>query len=157
MMRFNSYITQATLQLLNDEKFIKRPRNERKKILDLGENIQPLKKKSVIKVAPKTSKRAPIVNLKSKKQKKTKNFATSNCDWKTNAEKLVQEILPQQPDDEKSDLPDFETPLIAPVMGNIKTFGEKRRRYLSIQGVEISASRHACPGNSHWKLYFLIG
>ena len=47
MMRFNSYITQATLELLNDyENSLNDLERNEKKALDLGEDIQkPLKKK----------------------------------------------------------------------------------------------------------------
>ena len=145
MMRFNSYITQATLELLNDyENSISDLEMNEKKVLDLGENIQKTikEKNQLLKSLQKQAKErlSLIGKIEEAKKDKELRYQQLRLERKT-LEKLVQEILPEQPDDEESDLPDFETPLIAPLIGKIsKRFGEKKEDdILASQGVEISA------------------
>ena len=145
MMRFNSYITQATLELLNDyENSISDLEMNEKKVLDLGENIQKTinEKNHLLKTLQKQAKErlALIYKIEEAKKDKELRYQQLRLERKT-LEKLVQEILPEQPDDEVSDLPVFETPLIAPLIGKIsKRFGEKKEDdILASQGVEISA------------------
>ena len=145
MMRFNSYITQATLELLNDyEDSLNDLKMNEKKALDLGENIQKTikeKNQSLKSLQKQAKERLSLIGkIEEAKKDKELRYQQLRLERKT-LEKLVQEILPQQPDDEKSDLPDFETPLIAPVTGKIsKRFGEKKEDdILASQGVEISA------------------
>ena len=145
MMRFNSYITQATLELLNDyENSLNDLEMNEKKVLDLGENIQKTikEKNQLLKSLQKQTKERLSLIGKIEEAKKDKELRYQQLRLERKAlEKLVQEILPKQPDDEKSDLPDFETPLIAPLIGKIsKRFGEKKEDdILASQGVEISA------------------
>ena len=145
MMRFNSYITQATLELLNDyENSISDLEMNEKKVLDLGENIQKTikeKNQSLKSLQKQAKERLSLIGkIEEAKKDKELRYQQLRLERKT-LEKLVQEILPKQPDDEKSDLPDFETPLIAPLIGKIsKRFGEKKEDdILASQGVEISA------------------
>ena len=145
MMRFNSYITQATLELLNDyENSISDLEMNEKKVLDLGENIQKTikEKNQLLKSLQKQAKErlSLIGKIEEAKKDKELRYQQLRLERKT-LEKLVQEILPEQPDDEVSDLPVFETPLIAPLIGKIsKRFGEKKEDdILASQGVEISA------------------
>lgn len=145
MMRFNSYITQATLELLNDyENSLNDLEMNEKKTLDLGENIQRTikeKNQSLKSLQKQAKERLSLIGkIEEAKKDKELRYQQLRLERQT-LEKLVQEILPQQPDDEKSDLPDFETPLIAPVTGKIsKRFGEKKEDdILASQGVEISA------------------
>ena len=145
MMRFNSYITQATLELLNDyENSISDLEMNEKKVLDLGENIQKTikEKNQLLKSLQKQAKErlSLIGKIEEAKKDKELRYQQLRLERKT-LEKLVQEILPIQPDDEISDLPVFETPLIAPLIGKIsKRFGEKKEDdILASQGVEISA------------------
>ena len=145
MMRFNSYITQATLELLNDyEDSLNDLKMNEKKALDLGENIQKTikeKNQSLKSLQKQAKERLSLIGkIEEAKKDKELRYQQLRLERKT-LEKLVQEILPQQPDDEKSDLPDFETPLIAPLIGKIsKRFGEKKEDdILASQGVEISA------------------
>ena len=145
MMRFNSYITQATLELLNDYKnSLNDLEMNEKKTLDLGENIQKTikeKNQSLKSLQKQAKERLSLIGeIEEAKKDKELRYQQLRLERQT-LEKLVQEILPQQPDDEKSDLPDFETPLIAPVTGKIsKRFGEKKEDdILASQGVEISA------------------
>ena len=145
MMRFNSYITQATLELLNDyeDSLNDLKRNERK-ILDLGEDIQKTikEKKRSLKILQKQAKErlSLIGQIEEAKKDKELRYQQLRLERKT-LEKLVQEILPKQSDDKESDVPDFETPLIAPLIGKItKRFGEKKEDdILASQGLEISA------------------
>ena len=145
MMRFNSYITQATLELLNDyENSLNDLKMNEKKTLDLGENIQKTikeKNQSLKSLQKQVKERLSLIGkIEEAKKDKELRYQQLRLERQT-LEKLVQEILPQQPDDEKSDLPDFETPLIAPLIGKIsKRFGEKKEDdILASQGVEISA------------------
>ena len=145
MMRFNSYITQATLELLNDyEDSLNDLKMNEKKALDLGENIQKTikeKNQSLKSLQKQAKERLSLIGkIEEAKKDKELRYQQLRLERQT-LEKLVQEILPQQPDDEKSDLPDFETPLIAPLIGKIsKRFGEKKEDdILASQGVEISA------------------
>ena len=145
MMRFNSYITQATLELLNDyENSISDLKMNEKKILDLGENIQKTinEKNHLLKTLQKQAKErlALIYKIEEAKKDKELRYQQLRLERKT-LEKLVQEILPEQPDDGVSDLSVFENPLIAPLIGKIsKRFGEKKEDdILASQGVEISA------------------
>ena len=145
MMRFNSYITQATLELLNDyENSMNDLEMNEKKALDLGENIQKTikEKNQLLKSLQKQAKErlSLIGKIEEAKKDKELRYQQLRLERKT-LEKLVQEILPEQPDEEESDLPDFETPLIAPLIGKIsKRFGEKKEDdILASQGVEISA------------------
>ena len=145
MMRFNSYITQATLELLNDyEDSLNDLKMNEKKALDLGENIQKTikeKNQSLKSLQKQAKERLSLIGkIEEAKKDKELRYQQLRLERKT-LEKLVQEILPKQPDDEKSDLPDFETPLIAPLIGKIsKRFGEKKEDdILASQGVEISA------------------
>ena len=145
MMRFNSYITQATLELLNDyQNSINDLEMNEKKTLDLGENIQKTikEKNQLLKSLQKQAKERLSLIGKIEEAKKDKEllYQQLRLERKT-LEKLVQEILPKQPEDDKSDLPDFEAPLIAPLIGKIsKRFGEKKEDdILASQGVEISA------------------
>ena len=145
MMRFNSYITQATLELLNDyENSISDLEMNEKKVLDLGENIQKTikEKNQLLKSLQKQAKErlSLIGKIEEAKKDKELRYQQLRLERKT-LEKLVQEILPELPDEEESDLPDFETPLIAPLIGKIsKRFGEKKEDdILASQGVEISA------------------
>ena len=145
MMRFNSYITQATLELLNDyQNSINDLEMNEKKTLDLGENIQKTikEKNQSLKTLQKQAKERLTLIYKIEEAKKDKElrYQQLRLERKT-LEKLVQEILPEQPDEEESDLPDFETPLIAPLIGKIsRRFGEKKEDdILASQGVEISA------------------
>ena len=145
MMRFNSYVTQATLELLNDyeNSIIDLEMNERK-AFELGENIQTTikKKNQSLKTLQEQAKERLSLIRKIEEAKKDKElrYEQLRLERKT-LEKLVQEILPEQPDNEKSDLPDFKTPLITPLIGKIsKRFGEKKENdILASQGVEISA------------------
>jgi septal ring factor EnvC (AmiA/AmiB activator) len=145
MMRFNSYITQATLELLNDyENSLNDLERNEKKALDLGENIQKTikeKNQSLKSLQKQAKERLSLIGkIEEAKKDKELRYQQLRLERKT-LEKLVQEILPEQPDDEESDLPDFETPLIAPLIGKIsKRFGEKKEDdILASQGVEISA------------------
>ena len=145
MTRFNSYITQATLELLNDyENSISDLEMNEKKVLDLGENIQKTikEKNQLLKSLQKQAKErlSLIGKIEEAKKDKELRYQQLRLERKT-LEKLVQEILPEQPDDEESDLPDFETPLISPLIGKIsKRFGEKKEDdILASQGVEINA------------------
>ena len=145
MMRFNSYITQATLELLNDyENSLNYLERNEKKALDLGENIQKTikeKNQSLKSLQKQAKERLSLIGkIEEAKKDKELRYQQLRLERKT-LEKLVQEILPEQPDDEESDLPDFETPLIAPLIGKIsKRFGEKKEDdILASQGVEISA------------------
>ena len=145
MMRFNSYITQTTLELLNDyENSISDLKINEREALDLGENIQKTikEKNQSLKTLQKQAKERLTLIYKIEEAKKDKElrYQQLRLERKT-LEKLVQEILPEQPDEEESDLPDFETPLIAPLIGKIsKRFGEKKEDdILASQGVEISA------------------
>ena len=145
MMRFNSYINQATLELLNDyENSISDLKMNEKKILDLGENIKKTinEKNHLLKTLQKQAKErlALIYKIEEAKKDKELRYQQLRLERKT-LEKLVQEILPEQPDDEVSDLSVFENPLIAPLIGKIsKRFGEKKEDdILASQGVEISA------------------
>ena len=145
MMRFNSYITQATLELLNDyENSISDLEMNEKKVLDLGENIQKTikEKNQLLKSLQKQAKErlSLIGKIEEAKKDKELRYQQLRLERKT-LEKLVQEILPEQPNDEVSDLPVFENPLIAPLIGKIsKRFGEKKEDdILASQGVEISA------------------
>ena len=145
MMRFNSYITQATLELLNDyENSLNDLEMNEKKTLDLGENIQKTikeKNQSLKSLQKQAKERLSLIGkIEEAKKDKELRYQQLRLERKT-LEKLVQEILPEQPDDEESDLPDFETPLIAPLIGKIsKRFGEKKEDdILASQGVEISA------------------
>ncbi len=145
MMRFNSYITQTTLELLNDyENSISDLKINERKTLDLGENIQKTikEKNQSLKTLQKQAKERLTLIYKIEEAKKDKElrYQQLRLERKT-LEKLVQEILPEQPDEEESDLPDFETPLIAPLIGKIsRRFGEKKEDdILASQGVEISA------------------
>ena len=145
MMRFNSYITQATLELLNDyEDSLNDLKMNEKKALDLGENIQKTikeKNQSLKSLQKQAKERLSLIGkIEEAKKDKELRYQQLRLERKT-LEKLVQEILPKQPDDGKSDLPDFETPLIAPLIGKIsKRFGEKTEDdILASQGVEISA------------------
>ena len=145
MMRFNSYITQATLELLNDyENSISDLEMNEKKVLDLGENIQKTikEKNQLLKSLQKQAKErlSLIGKIEEAKKDKELRYQQLRLERKT-LEKLVQEILPEQPDEEESDLPDFETPLITPLIGKIsRRFGEKKEDdILASQGVEISA------------------
>ena len=145
MMRFNSYITQATLELLNDyENSINDLEMNEKKALDLSENIQKTikEKNQLLKSLQKQTKERLSLIGKIEEAKKDKELRYQQLRLERKSlEKLVQEILPKQPDDELSDLPVFETPLIAPLIGKIsKRFGEKKEDdILASQGVEISA------------------
>ena len=145
MMRFNSYITQATLELLNDyENSISDLKMNEKKVLDLGENIQKTinEKNHLLKSLQKQAKErlALIYKIEEAKKDKELRYQQLRLERKT-LEKLVQEILPEQPDDGVSDLSVFENPLIAPLIGKIsKRFGEKKEDdILASQGVEITA------------------
>ncbi len=145
MMRFNSYITQATLELLNDyQNSINDLEMIEKKALDLDENIQEIikeKNQSLKSLQKQAKERLSLIGkIEEAKKDKELRYQQLRLERKT-LEKLVQEILPKQPDDGKSDLPDFETPLIAPLIGKIsKRFGEKKEDdILASQGVEISA------------------
>ena len=145
MMRFNSYITQATLELLNDyEDSLNDLKMNEKKALDLGENIQKTikeKNQSLKSLQKQAKERLSLIGkIEEAKKDKELRYQQLRLERKT-LEKLVQEILPEQTDDEESDLPDFETPLIAPLIGKIsKRFGEKKEDdILASQGVEISA------------------
>ena len=145
MMRFNSYITQATLELLNDyEDSLNDLKMNEKKALDLGENIQKTikeKNQSLKSLQKQAKERLSLIGkIEEAKKDKELRYQQLRLERKT-LEKLVQEILPEQPDDEENDLPDFETPLIAPLIGKIsKRFGEKKEDdILASQGVEISA------------------
>jgi len=145
MMRFNSYITQATLELLNDyEDSLNDLKMNEKKALDLGENIQKTikeKNQSLKSLQKQAKERLSLIGkIEEAKKDKELRYQQLRLERKT-LEKLVQEILPEQPDNEESDLPDFETPLIAPLIGKIsKRFGEKKEDdILASQGVEISA------------------
>ena len=145
MMRFNSYITQATLELLNDyEDSLNDLKMNEKEALDLGENIQKTikeKNQSLKSLQKQAKERLSLIGkIEEAKKDKELRYQQLRLERKT-LEKLVQEILPEQPDDEESDLPDFETPLIAPLIGKIsKRFGEKNEDdILASQGVEISA------------------
>ena len=145
MMRFNSYITQATLELLNDyENSLNDLERNEKKALDLGEDIQKTikeKNQSLRSLQKQAKERLSLIGkIEEAKKDKELRYQQLRLERKT-LEKLVQEILPEQPDDEESDLPDFETPLIAPLIGKIsKRFGEKKEDdILASQGVEISA------------------
>ena len=145
MMRFNSYITQATLELLNDyEDSLNDLKMNEKKALDLGENIQKTikEKNQSLKSLQKQAKERLSLIGKIEEAKKDKELRYQQLRLERNTlEKLVQEILPEQPDDEVSDLPVFENPLIAPLIGKIsKRFGEKKEDdILASQGVEINA------------------
>ena len=145
MMRFNSYITQATLELLNDyEDSLNDLKMNEKKALDLGENIQKTikeKNQSLKSLQKQAKERLSLIGkIEEAKKDKELRYQQLRLERKT-LEKLVQEILPEQPDDEVSDLPVFENPLIAPLIGKIsKRFGEKKEDdILASQGVEISA------------------
>ena len=145
MMRFNSYITQATLELLNDyENSLNDLKMNEKKTLDLGENIQKTikeKNQSLKSLQKQAKERLSLIGkIEEAKKDKELRYQQLRLERQT-LEKLVQEILPEQPDDEESDLPDFETPLISPLIGKIsKRFGEKKEDdILASQGVEISA------------------
>ena len=145
MMRFNSYITQATLELLNDyQNSINDLEMNEKKTLDLGENIQKTikeKNQSLKSLQKQAKERLSLIGkIEEAKKDKELRYQQLRLERKT-LEKLVQEILPERPDNEESDLPDFETPLIAPLIGKIsKRFGEKKEDdILASQGVEISA------------------
>ena len=145
MMRFNSYITQATLELLNDyENSLNDLERNEKKAVDLRENIQKTikeKNQSLKSLQKQAKERLSLIGkIEEAKKDKELRYQQLRLERKT-LEKLVQEILPEQPDDEESDLPDFETPLIAPLIGKIsKRFGEKKEDdILASQGVEISA------------------
>ena len=145
MMRFNSYITQTTLELLNDyENSISDLKINERETLNLGENIQKTikEKNQSLKTLQKQAKERLTLIYKIEEAKKDKElrYQQLRLERKT-LEKLVQEILPEQPDEEESDLPDFETPLIAPLIGKIsRRFGEKKEDdILASQGVEISA------------------
>ena len=145
MMRFNSYITQATLELLNDyENSLNDLERNEKKALDLGEDIQKTikeKNQSLRSLQKQAKERLSLIGkIEEAKKDKELRYQQLRLERKT-LEKLVQEILPEQPDYEESDLPDFETPLIAPLIGKIsKRFGEKKEDdILASQGVEISA------------------
>tara|TARA_Y100000589_G_scaffold140118_1_gene133836 strand:- start:1671 stop:2840 length:1170 start_codon:yes stop_codon:yes gene_type:complete len=145
MMRFNSYITQATLELLNDyENSLNDLERNEKKALDLGEDIQKTikeKNQSLRSLQKQAKERLSLIGkIEEAKKDKELRYQQLRLERKT-LEKLVQEILPEQPDNEESDLPDFETPLIAPLIGKIsKRFGEKKEDdILASQGVEISA------------------
>ena len=145
MMRFNSYITQATLELLlYYENSLNDLEMNEKKALDLGENIQKTikEKNQLLKSLQKQAKdRLSLIGkIEEAKKDKELRYQQLRLERKT-LEKLVQEILPEQPDDEVSDLPVFENPLIAPLIGKIsKRFGEKKEDdILASQGVEISA------------------
>ena len=145
MMRFNSYITQATLELLNDyEDSLNDLKMNEKKALDLGENIQKTikeKNQSLKSLQKQAKERLSLIGkIEEAKKDKELRYQQLRLERKT-LEKLVQEILPEQPDDEESDLPDFETPLISPLIGKIsKRFGEKKEDdILASQGVEINA------------------
>jgi len=145
MMRFNSYITQATLELLNDyEDSLNDLKMNEKKALDLGENIQKTikeKNQSLKSLQKQAKERLSLIGkIEEAKKDKELRYQQLRLERKT-LEKLVQEILPEQPDDEVSDLLVFENPLIAPLIGKIsKRFGEKKEDdILASQGVEISA------------------
>ena len=145
MMRFNSYITQATLELLNDyENSLNDLERNEKKALDLGENIQKTikeKNQSLKSLQKQAKERLSLIGkIEEAKKDKELRYQQLRLERKT-LEKLVQEILPEQPDNEVSDLPVFENPLIAPLIGKIsKRFGEKKEDdILASQGVEISA------------------
>ena len=145
MMRFNSYITQATLELLNDyENSLNDLEANAKKTTDLGENIQQtIKKKnqSLKTLQEQAKERLSLINkIEATKKDKELRYQQLRLERKT-LEKLVQEILPEPPDLEKSDFQDFKTPLIKPLNGKIsKRFGEKKEEdILASQGVEISA------------------
>ncbi len=145
MMRFNSYITQATLELLNDyENSINDLEMNERKVLDLGEEIQKTiteKNRSLKTLQKQAKERLSLIGkIEEAKEDKELRYQELRLERKT-LEKLVQEILPKQPDDKGSDLLDFETPLIAPLIGKIsKRFGEKKEDdILASQGVEISA------------------
>ena len=145
MMRFNSYITQATLELLNDyENSLNDLEANAKKTTDLGENIQQtIKKKnqSLKRLQEEAKERLLLIDkIEATKKDKELRYQQLRLERKT-LEKLVQEILPGQPDLEKSDFQDFKTPLIKPLNGKIsKRFGEKKKEdILASQGLEISA------------------
>ena len=145
MMRFNSYITQATLELLNDyENSLNDLEANAKKTTDLGENIQQtIKKKnqSLKKLQDQAKERLLLIDkIEATKKDKELRYQQLRLERKT-LEKLVQEILPEPPDLEKSDFQDFKTPLIKPLNGKIsKRFGEKKKEdILASQGLEISA------------------
>ena len=145
MMRFNSYITQATLELLNDyENSLNDLEANAKKTTDLGENIQQTikKKNQSLKTLQEQAKERLLLidKIEATKKDKELRYQQLRLERKT-LEKLVQEILPRQPDLEKPDFRDFETPLIKPLNGSIsKRFGEKKKEdILASQGLEISA------------------
>ncbi len=145
IMRFNSYITQATLELLNDyENSLNDLEANAKKTTDLGENIQQtIKKKnqSLKKLQDQAKERLLLIDkIEATKKDKELRYQQLRLERKT-LEKLVQEILPEPPDLEKSDFQDFKTPLIKPLNGKIsKRFGEKKKEdILASQGLEISA------------------
>ena len=145
MMRFNSYITQATLELLNDyEDSLNNLKMNERKVLDLGENIQKTikeKNQSLKSLQKQAKERLSLIGkIEEAKKDKELRYQQLRLERKT-LEKLVQEILPEQPDDGVSDLSVFENPLIAPLIGKIsKRFGEKKEDdILASQGVEISA------------------
>ena len=145
IMRFNSYITQATLELLNDyENSLNDLEANAKKTTDLGENIQQtIKKKnqSLKTLQEQAKERLSLINkIEATKKDKELRYQQLRLERKT-LEKLVQEILPEPPDLEKSDFQDFKTPLIKPLNGKIsKRFGEKKKQdILASQGLEISA------------------
>ena len=145
MMRFNSYITQATLELLNDyEDSLNDLKMNERKVLDLGENIQKTikeKNQSLMSLQKQAEERLSLIGkIEEAKKDKELRYQQLRLERKT-LEKLVQEILPEQPDGEESDLSVFDNPLIAPLIGKIsKRFGEKKEDdILASQGVEISA------------------
>ena len=145
MMRFNSYITQATLELLNDyENSLNDLEANAKKTTDLGENIQQtIKKKnqSLKKLQDQAKERLLLIDkIEATKKDKELRYQQLRLERKT-LERVVQEILPELPDLEKSDFQDFKTPLIKPLNGKIsKRFGEKKKEdILASQGLEISA------------------
>ena len=145
MMRFNSYITKATLELLNDyENSLNDLEANAKKTTDLGENIQQTikKKNQSLKTLQEQAKERLLLidKIEATKKDKELRYQQLRLERKT-LEKLVQEILPEPPDLEKSDFQDFKTPLIKPLNGKIsKRFGEKKKEdILASQGLEISA------------------
>ena len=145
MMRFNSYMTQATLELLNDyQSSLNELEMNEKKALDLSDKIQKTikEKNQSLKTLQKQAKERLSLVGKVEEAKKNQElrYQQLRLERKT-LEKLVQEILPKQPDHENSELQDFITPLVAPLNGKIsKRFGEKKEEdILASQGIEVSA------------------
>ena len=145
IMRFNSYITKATLELLNDyENSLNDLEANAKKTTDLGENIQETikKKNQSLKTLQEEAKERLLLidKIEATKKDKELRYQQLRLERKT-LERVVQEILPELPDLEKSDFQDFKTPLIKPLNGKIsKRFGEKKKEdILASQGLEISA------------------